>query len=132
MALRLSRQQYAQLLDWAAKSGDCECCGLLLGDNGHVEALELVDNVAADPKSHFEINPVDLIAAERASRAGAPAIVGYFHSHPNGLARPSAEDARMAAADGRIWVIVADGEASAWRKLPGQRGFEAVALVIDG
>ena len=132
MTLRISRQQYAQLLDWAEQAGDVECCGLLLGYDGQLEAVELADNVAADPARHFEIDPADLIAAERAARAGAPAIIGYFHSHPNGLARPSTDDVEKAADDGRIWVIIANGDVSGWRKLPGQSEFEEVALVIDG
>lgn len=91
-------------------------------------------NVAPDPLRHFEIDPAALIAAHRASRAGGLAVLGYFHSHPNGLARPSATDARTAAGDGRIWAIVAltqtapgrqDAMLTLWRDTPS--GFEPLS-----
>lgn len=91
-------------------------------------------NVAPDPLRHFEIDPAALIAAHRASRAGGLAVLGYFHSHPNGLARPSATDARAAAGDGRIWAILAltqtapgrqDATLTLWRDTPS--GFEPLS-----
>ena len=77
---------------------------------GGVEA-----NVAADPARRFEIDPGALIAALRAERGGGETVIGYWHSHPSGDATPSATDAAMAAADGKIWLIVAGGTVTAWR-----------------
>jgi proteasome lid subunit RPN8/RPN11 len=42
-------------------------------------------------------------------------VIGHYHSHPTGDARPSATDAAEAAADGAIWVIAAAGQVMAWR-----------------
>lgn len=114
MGLKLSRQHRRQLLEWASEAGDEECCGLLLGRADEVCQLELSANVAVDPRSHFEIDPVNLIAAERQARLGALAILGYFHSHPNGRREPSLADCESASADGRYWLIIADGEMSLW------------------
>lgn len=130
MNLRLSRQQRQQLLDWAAEAHPQECCGLLLAAADGVE-LQLANNVASDPLRHFEIDPSALIAAEKAERDGALQIIGYFHSHPNGLARPSETDADMAIADGRIWLIISDEEITGWQKSI-STGFVDVALMIDG
>ena len=130
MNLHLSRTQRQQLIDWAAAAHPHECCGLLLEDKAGVQ-LKLAANVAADPAKHFEIDPATLIAAEKAQREDHARIIGYFHSHPNGLARPSSEDAEMAASDGRIWLIIANGEITAWHK-QGELGFVAAKLVIDG
>lgn len=136
MALLLSSSIKANLLDWAAKAAPDECCGLLMGQEGRVEAALLAQNVADDPARHFEIDPALLIATEKAARNGARAIIGYFHSHPPPAhGEPSQTDIRSAANDGRIWIIIAQGGISAWRPLPDAKGeiaaFEPVA-VIEG
>ncbi len=92
-------------------------------------------NVAADPTRAFEIDPASLFAAIRAERAGGPPILGHYHSHPNGSPAPSACDAAMADRPGRLWMIVANGEATLWREVPGgpvQDAFKAVRLVVEG
>jgi desampylase len=133
MAINISRQQQQLLLAWAQDAGGHECCGLLLGTDDAVERVELTANLAAEPANNFEIDPTALIAAEKQARQGGPNIIGYFHSHPNGLARPSNRDAEMAADDGRIWIIVAGGQMTAWQPTREKDGasvsFERVAIV---
>ena len=51
-------------------------------------------------------------------RQGGPAVVGHYHSHPTGVARPSARDAADAAPDKSIWLIVAGKDVTAWRAVP--------------
>jgi desampylase len=114
MKLQISRTQRQQLLDWAALAEPNECCGLLFGFEGAVGSLELTINVANVPVRAFEIDPAALIAAEKRARNGEQDILGYFHSHPNGSAFPSLEDAHMAAPDGRTWLIIAGGDITAW------------------
>ena len=72
-------------------------------------------NVHPSPEMQFEIDPQTLIDAHRAARGGGPQVVGYYHSHPNGLARPSATDAQRAADDGAVWAIIAAGRVTFWR-----------------
>ncbi|WP_408591660.1 M67 family metallopeptidase [Novosphingobium sp.] len=115
MSLTLAPGVRQTMLDAANIAHPLEACGLLLGHDRHVAMAALCANVAPDPASHFEIDPAALIAAHRAERTGGPRLLGYFHSHPNGLARPSATDAASAARDGRIWAIVAGGEVTFWR-----------------
>ena len=98
-----------------------------------VEEMLLADNVAPDPATHFEIEPVILIAAEKAAREQRASIIGYFHSHPNGLTQPSVIDATMAAADGRYWVILTIETVTAWRAVANgmlHSRFDPVPLVI--
>ena len=110
-----------------------------LGTNGE-EADERVGgvaetpNVAPDPATRFEIDPAALFAGLRAERAGGPRILGHYHSHPNGAPTPSARDAAMASQPGRLWLIVAAGEARMWRERPGgamHGAFAPVELVVD-
>lgn len=108
-----------------------EACGLLLGQAYHIHTALPAANVHPEPAHHFEIDPAALIAAHKAARAGGAQVLGYFHSHPNGLARPSATDAASASGDGRIWAIAAAGVVSLWRDAPS--GFEALSYRLkDG
>ena len=122
MSIRISRTQRQQLLDWAEAAAPLECCGLLLGNGGVVERLVLTNNVAANPFCEFEIDPSALFVAVKRQRQGDTAILGYFHSHPNGLAAPSLTDADMADADGRLWLIIANDEITCWRPISGTSG----------
>ena len=115
MELKLSSAAHDAMLAAAAAAHPQEACGILLGGEGRIDAALSSANVHPDPAAHFEIDPIALIAAHRAARIGGPAIAGYYHSHPNGLARPSATDERHANGDGSIWAIVADGEITLWR-----------------
>ena len=92
-----------------------EACGLLFGSESEISAWQATENTAESPRFRFEIDPRALIAALKAERAGGPRIAGYWHSHPSGDASPSATDAEMAAPDGKIWLIAAEGRVTAWR-----------------
>lgn len=115
MKLVISSALIGQIQSLAKDHAPEEVCGVLLGENGHVEQIIRSANVAIDPQRHFEIDPAVLISAERAARSAGPAIIGYFHSHPTGDLSPSQTDADCAAADGRIWLIVNGRQAAAWR-----------------
>lgn len=131
MGLKLSRQQRRQLLDWADAAGDVECCGLLLGSGNQVERVERTANVADESNLRFEIDPAALIASEKQARQGGPAILGYFHSHPNGRAEPSPDDAASASIDGRYWLIIANGKITSW--LPTLSGVpDRVSFICKG
>ncbi|OHD03992.1 MAG: peptidase [Sphingomonadales bacterium RIFCSPLOWO2_12_FULL_63_15] len=113
-----------------AAADDGEICGLLLGQAGWIEAIAPAANVAADPARHFELDPAVLIAAHRAARSGGPKVVGYYHSHPSGVALPSATDAACAMPDGTLWLIVAGKEVRLWIAQPGQEGAVAFAEAL--
>ncbi len=105
-----------------AAADDGEICGLLLGQAGQIEAIAPAANVAADPARHFELDPAVLIAAHRAARTGGRSVIGHYHSHPSGVAIPSATDAACATPDGTLWLIVAGEKVRLWRAQPGQGG----------
>lgn len=113
---------YRRLIEAAAASPDAEICGLLFGGDGRIDAIRPTANVAADPASGFEVDPVALIAAHRAARRGGPRPIGHFHSHPRGPASPSPRDL-AAAENGSLWLIIGHGnaghEARLWRATAG-------------
>lgn len=94
-----------------------EVCGLLFGGAGRIEAALATANVAADPATTFEIDPAALFAAHRAARAGGPAVIGCYHSHPSGRPVPSARDV-AGAEPGQYWLIVAGRDARLYHAGP--------------
>jgi proteasome lid subunit RPN8/RPN11 len=129
MTVDISSALLDELLAEAKASHPHECCGILLGVGGCIGHILPAANVHPDPATHFEIDPQTLIDAHRAARRGGPQVVGYYHSHPNGRAEPSATDVAMAAGDGMVWAIVAAGRVAFWRS--GDAGFEALPYVTS-
>ncbi|HOB13902.1 MAG TPA: M67 family metallopeptidase [Novosphingobium sp.] len=130
MDIEVTSGTIATLREEAERAYPRECCGLLLGQGNRVALAQPAANVHPDPLRHFEIDPAALIAAHRAQRAGGLELIGYYHSHPNGRAEPSAEDIAMAERAGRFWAIVAAGNVLWWRD--GKQGFEPLSSRVVG
>lgn len=129
MRVRISRSVLDGIRRESAAAAPHEACGLLFGRDDAIADWQATENISENQERHFEIDPRALFAALRAERAGGAKIVGYWHSHPSGDARPSARDVATAAPDGRLWLIVAGEAVRAWRSdVPGR--FEPVQLVI--
>ena len=101
-----------------------EACAMLEGTAApartNVARVHLADNVAADRARNFEVDPRVLLRLHRQLRGGPTALVGVWHSHPDGGVRPSATDLSRAWEPALMWVItpVAGGRAdaaAAWR-----------------
>lgn len=117
-ALTLGRGAYLDILAEAQARFPEECCGLLIGTaragKAHVSRVVPAANVAAGPERtrRFEIDPVVLFTVQRALRDGVlhrprEILLGYFHSHPAGAARPSAHDLAGAHEQGLVTLIAA-------------------------
>jgi proteasome lid subunit RPN8/RPN11 len=113
MRLEISREMLDDIRGEAEASPDVEVCGLLLGEGMRVERVVSCRNVSGESARSFELDPQALIAAHRAARAGGPAVIGHYHSHPSGSAEPSERDA-AAARGGEVWMIVTSSEIRAW------------------
>lgn len=114
MNWRITSHVRDAILAHAAREGHREACGLLLGQPGDIVAHIETSNVAAQPERGFEIDPTTLLAAHRDARGDGGAVVGWYHSHPNGRGEPSATDAARAVEDGKLWVIAAAGGITGW------------------
>ena len=95
-----------------------EACGLLVGRwaaAGHCHLRWAVPsaNLAPDPSVAFEIDPALRLDLQRRLRGDGQRVVGLYHSHPDGPARPSARDHARAGEPGLLWLItsVSAGEA---------------------
>ena len=120
-SVRLSPWQLQAIERAAEAAYPEEACGLLVGraEPGgawQVNAVEASANVAEPPRTRrFEVDPKLRLRLERELRDGPDAIIGVFHSHPNGSAAPSETDISMIFEPDMVWLItaVADGRAGA-------------------
>jgi len=115
----------------AAESKPVEGCGVLVGrfDAGPsvVEATAGRNLVTERARDRYELDPGDILAAERAARSAGLDVVGFWHTHPDHPARPSRFDTERAWAD-YVYVIcstTAEGVADlrAWRLDASSREF---------
>jgi proteasome lid subunit RPN8/RPN11 len=96
-----------------------ECCGILIGtvegDTRTVWSTIRCHNTRTDsPQSRYDIDPHELIRAQREARERGLDIVGFYHSHPDHPAQWSATDLEEAHWIGCSYVItsVENGKAT--------------------
>ncbi|MEQ8195869.1 MAG: M67 family metallopeptidase [Rhodospirillales bacterium] len=93
-----------------------ESCGLLIGTVGTggdiaVSRVVVSPNVSkSDTRDSFEVDPQIQFDLLRELRGRDERIVGHFHSHPDGPARPSERDRAQAWEPDLVWLITAVGE----------------------
>jgi proteasome lid subunit RPN8/RPN11 len=76
----------------AEQDSRLECCGLLAGGDGAITNAFAATNAAADAAKNYEIFPEQLFQLMREMRAAGLALMGIYHSHPNGDNVPSPRD----------------------------------------
>ncbi|MGB5948083.1 MAG: M67 family metallopeptidase [Parvibaculum sp.] len=117
-ALTIGRAAYNRIAAHALKCFPEECCGVLVGTRraGRVHVAHAVTAANVLPKRlrmrHFEIDPAVLFTLQRTLREGRhkrlrERVVGYFHSHPLGVASPSGADLAGAHEVGLVTLIAA-------------------------
>ncbi len=93
------------LVAHAREESPNECCGLLGGTGGVVDASMRAHNLKASPTEYL-VDPADHFAAIRQWRAEGLDVIGAYHSHPRSEAVPSATDVREAYYPEFAYVIV--------------------------
>ena len=103
----LPRAVRRDVLLHAQRAKPFECCGLLVGRGRHVAFAVPTRNVARSPRTRYQVDPAAHLALQRVVRAFVPPaeILGVYHSHPAGPARPSATDEAEAFYPGWIHLI---------------------------
>jgi proteasome lid subunit RPN8/RPN11 len=139
--VRLTPPVAGALIEEASFARQEETCGLLVGervdDRYEVTGLVPCENVAPPPlrRRRFGIDPRRVIEEERALRDSGRAVVGFYHSHPEGLPVPSGTDRDyMALWPDSVWVILGREGPSpirAWTLDPGRRG-GVIELEVSG
>ena len=131
MSLRLRASLAVEIHAELCRAYPEEGCGVLVGrDLGgarEVERAIAFENRREDSRhNRYLIAPEQFLAAEKEARAAGLDVVGFFHSHPDHPARPSAFDLENAwpfysylivsvergrAADSRSWRLAEDRSA---------------------
>lgn len=117
--LQLDAASLALIRRHAEEDYPRECCGILAGrllPDGvrRVAWVRRATNIVEGHRAHreYEIDPRDLLRADKDARAQGLDVLGYYHSHPDGRAEPSALDAERAwPSYSYVIVAVRDGEA---------------------
>ena len=106
-----------------------ECCGALVEIDGTiVEALPLANTTSSGAARRFRIGPDGYREADRRARERGGALVGFYHSHPNEPARPSAYDLEHAWPN-LTYVIISvnggtPGDITVWHLRDDRSGFD--------
>jgi proteasome lid subunit RPN8/RPN11 len=100
MTLRLPGALADEIRRHGEAAYPAECCGAMIGraDGAAKEVVRLSPavNRRTDDPHRYLIAPDDLRRLEREVREAGQEIVGYYHSHPDHPARPSAFDTEHA------------------------------------
>lgn len=96
MTLEIVSQEWDAMRAHLDRSYPEEGCGLLLGVDGPrarrvLQAVPLA-NRHPEPGRRYAIEPEAFLAAEKRARDLGLEVVGFYHSHPDGIAEPSRTD----------------------------------------
>jgi len=118
-----------------------EICGVMIGtfdgEVAQVSRVAALPNSAAEPerRRRFTIDPLLIVRLDRELRGTAERLVGFYHSHPDHPAAPSATDMEYFRLwPETVWLIVPvahgqPGQARAWWL--GLKAAEATELEVS-
>ena len=125
-----------QIIAEAQAAAPAEVCGVLGGRDELLTAIISVRNIAERPVNRFLMDPLGMAAAQRELDQNRWQLLGYYHSHPSGPARPSRVDRASLIwpqLPPFIWLIIsldsAPPSAAAYWTQDG--AFSPVRLVLD-
>jgi proteasome lid subunit RPN8/RPN11 len=99
MTLRVRETIIEQIRQQGELAYPAECCGVLAGHPGeikHVLQLIPMQNRRTDDPHRYLIAPEDLLRTMTEIRRSDLEVLGYYHSHPDHPAAPSAFDTEHA------------------------------------
>ncbi len=110
--LQILQELYEQLRTHGEETYPHECCGIFLGrateSSIEVSSLMRAGNMRTDSAhNRYQIDPRELIAAQREGRKLGLDIVGFYHSHPDHPAQWSQTDFAEAHWFGCAYLITA-------------------------
>ncbi len=125
----------ARILEEARAAFPRECCGLIegvrMGNVARALVVHPAHNVSPDP-DRFEIDPAAHLRLRRAAREAGHAIIGCYHSHPNGRPNPSPRD--LPGEKDFVWLIAAldaHGHESLAAFVPDENLWRSVSLEVS-
>ncbi|MCH7592406.1 MAG: M67 family metallopeptidase [Planctomycetes bacterium] len=139
MSLYIRQTDLDRLLGETRAALPEECCGLLIGrregGDTHVDCIIRAGNIAkGDRSKNYQIDWRTLFETVRRVRNDQKEIIGFYHSHPDGSAKPSTTDTESAWID-HAYIIVPAGKHRqsapvSWRIPAGGTRFEKERIVV--
>jgi proteasome lid subunit RPN8/RPN11 len=107
MMLRLAPEVYKRMVAHCYDGLPDEACGLIAATPGSDKAVAVYPtrNAAASSRI-YEVDPRDMLAADRDAEARGLQLAGVFHSHTHTDAYPSPTDIGQAPDPGWHYVLV--------------------------
>ena len=111
--LLLKPDDLKKIADHAEADYPRESCCLLVGyqrADGHIEVTQVAASknmTVLGRNDRFEVDPKLRLRLMRQARDTARGIIGHYHSHPDGNARPSPTDLSMAWEPDLVWLVTA-------------------------
>ena len=141
--ISLTEEQRAAVRAHGERDYPYECCGLLAGrfaPDGRKEVVETypISNAREEEakRTRFLIRPEELMRGERHARSRGLDVIGFYHSHPDEAAVPSAYDLEHAwPTYSYIVVSVRAGRAAdlrSWEMEPDRSGFSEEEIGTAG
>jgi proteasome lid subunit RPN8/RPN11 len=103
--VKIRQDVIARIVAHAVEDLPNECCGLLIGGPDIVEDAVRARNIKRS-RTKFQVEPADHFAAIRKARAAGLAVIGAYHSHPNGPSGPSDTDRARLTDPSMFHIIV--------------------------
>jgi len=118
--LRMNQTDFDEIRRHGEETYPHECCGILIGtadrDTRVVKSTMRAGNTRDDrPQDRFNIDPAEIIRAQKLARQRMQDIVGFYHSHPDCPAQWSQTDLAEAHWIGCSYVITSVGEGKSER-----------------
>ena len=113
--MRLTRDQWDEIVAHAREEAPNECCGVIRLRDGTVHDVRRAENERASPYG-YSLDAASLLAAFNAAEEGYR--VAIYHSHPRSPAQPSQTDINLAEYPDYLYVIVSlagEPDVRAWR-----------------
>ena len=139
MSIEIGAELVAEIRAHGEETFPHECCGFLLGalsaSGGRCcgATQRMANETAETPERRFLITPRAYLAADRAARQRGLDIVGFYHSHPDHPAEPSAFDLEHAWPNLSYIIVSVRGGRSAemrcWVLAPDRSRFDEEPLV---
>jgi proteasome lid subunit RPN8/RPN11 len=117
--LNIPKTVFDGMLEDAKSAYPDECCGVLVGKGKDVREARRVENINRErSRDRYEVDPAELLKAEKEARTKGFAVIGIYHSHPDHPPAPSEFDRSRAWPD-YSYVIVSvkggvDTQARSW------------------
>ena len=120
--VKILRRALESVVAHARESLPRECCGILLAVSHDLptvsHALRAANAAENLREQRFSLGHIAHVEAVAMEASGTVRIVGYYHSHPNGVTQPSAHDLKQAIG-GITYLIIGIRNGSvqqaAWR-----------------